>query len=85
MTEDAVKVVEMVFTTVWNLFVGFNIPGTNVTPAAMAIFLLAASFGFRFFISWCHSMPGSEAGLKARAGVVRGFRRVTARKDGGGK
>lgn len=76
-------VVEMIFSTIWNLFVGFNIPGTNVTPAAMAIFLLAASFGFRFFISWCHSMPGSNAGLKAGTGVLHGFRNRSAPKDGG--
>ena len=85
MSSDAVLVVEMVFRTIWRLFVGFNIPGTNVTPAAMAIFLLAASFGFRFFVSWCHSMPSSEAGLKAGSGVAFGFRRVAARKHGGAK
>lgn len=85
MTQDAVSVVEMVFSTFWQFFVCFNVPGTNVTPAAFAIFLLAASFGFRFFLSWCHSMPGSESGLKAGTGAVRSFRSAVSRKDGAKK
>lgn len=42
MTSDAILVVKFVFTTIWSLFTSWHFPGTNVSPAAMAFFLLAA-------------------------------------------
>lgn len=42
MTSDALLVVRFLFTEVWSLFTSWYIPGTNVTPAAMAFFLLSA-------------------------------------------
>lgn len=41
MTSDALMVIHFLFTSIWSLFTSWYIPGTNVTPAAMAFFLLA--------------------------------------------
>lgn len=42
MTNDALLVVETLFSTIWSLFTSWYIPGTNVTPAV-------ALFGILFF------------------------------------
>lgn len=43
MTADALAIVQFLFTTIWGMFTSWYIPGTNVTPAAMAFFLLASA------------------------------------------
>lgn len=43
MTADALLVVQFLFTSIWSMFTSWYIPGTNVTPASMAFFLLAAT------------------------------------------
>lgn len=43
MTADALMVVQFLFSSIWSLFTSWHFPGTNVSPAAMAFFLLAAS------------------------------------------
>lgn len=80
MTQDAVAVVEMLFTTIWKFFVCFQIPGTNVTPAAFGIFLLAASFGLRFFLSWAKSLPSSTDAVKASKGAGKAINSYKASK-----
>lgn len=42
MTYDALLVVHFLFNEIWSLFTSWYIPGTNVTPASMAFFLLAS-------------------------------------------
>lgn len=42
MTADALIIVHFLFTEIWSLFTGWYFPGTNVTPASMAFFLLAS-------------------------------------------
>lgn len=42
MTADAISILQFVFSTGWTFFSSWYIPGTNVTPAAMGFFLLAA-------------------------------------------
>lgn len=49
MTADAVSVVRAIFTDCWSLFTSWHIPGTNVTPASFALFLLAAVFTLRIY------------------------------------
>lgn len=44
MTADAMLVVRFIFTSVWRFFNSWYIPGTNVTPAGMAYFLVASIF-----------------------------------------
>lgn len=48
MTSDAVLIVQVLFTSIWSLFTSWYIPGTNVTPAALSFFLLAAFFVLRW-------------------------------------
>lgn len=44
MSADAIAIVRFIFHMIWMLFTSWYIPGTNVTPAAMAFFLLVSSF-----------------------------------------
>lgn len=48
MTDDAILVLKTLFETIWMFFTSWYIPGTNVTPAAMFLFLGAAGIGLRF-------------------------------------
>lgn len=50
MTSDAILVLDCLFGTLWRLFTTWNIPGTNVTPAVMALFLISAGLGLRFVL-----------------------------------
>lgn len=47
MTADAIMIVEFLFSAIWRFFTSWYIPGTNVTPAAMAFFLLLSAFVLR--------------------------------------
>lgn len=47
MTADAILIVKFLFSAVWQFFVSWYIPGTNVTPAGMAFFLLLSVFVLR--------------------------------------
>lgn len=80
MTNDAVSVVEFLFSKIWSFFICFNVPGTNVTPAAFAVFLLAASFGLRFFLSWSKSLPSSADAVKASKGAGKAINSYKASK-----
>lgn len=40
MTADAVMVFEMLFGTIWTLFTSWEIPGTHMSPAEWAFFVL---------------------------------------------
>ena len=48
MTADTLQVLKCLFTTVWTLFNGWYIPGTNTTPAQFFLFLTAAIITLRF-------------------------------------
>ena len=48
MTDDAILVLDCLFQTIWRFFTSWHIPGTNVTPAVMFLFLGAAGIGLRF-------------------------------------
>lgn len=48
MSDDAVLVLECLFQTIWQFFTAWCIPGTNVTPASFALFLLVAGLGLNF-------------------------------------
>lgn len=60
MTSDALAVVQCLFDTLWRLFTSWNIPGTNVSPAEMGLFLIAAGIGLRFVFSF---LTGNRAGV----------------------
>lgn len=40
MVSDALLVIRFLFTSIWSFFTSFYIPGTNVTPASFAFFVL---------------------------------------------
>lgn len=42
MSSDVVVILQCVFGPIFSLFTSWHFPGTNVSPAAMAFFLLAA-------------------------------------------
>lgn len=48
MTNDALLVLETVFSTIWRLFTSWHIPGTNVTPAVAFAFFLVVAIGLKF-------------------------------------
>lgn len=48
MTNDFKMALECIFTQFWRLFTSWHIPGTNVSPAELALFILFASVIFRF-------------------------------------
>lgn len=37
MTEQAFQILQTLFSTIWRLFTGWHIPGTNLTPAVFLI------------------------------------------------
>lgn len=47
MTRDAISVVSMIFSTVFQLFNSWYIPGTNVTPAVAFFGILFLTILFR--------------------------------------
>lgn len=68
MTDDAILVLECLFETIWQFFTSWNIPGTDVTPAVMALFLLSAGVGLRFVLRFLNG----DAGLTG-SGAVRSW------------
>lgn len=48
MTSDALAILQFVFSMVWSLFTSWHIPGTHVTPAEFAFFVLTVFVLFRF-------------------------------------
>lgn len=48
MSYQALAVVECLFTTIWQLFTSWHIPGTSVTPAAAFIFFIVVGISLRF-------------------------------------
>lgn len=78
MTNDALAVVRFLFTTLWQLFTSWHIPGTNVTPAGAALFFSAAGIGLRFVLGFLGNPGvGVSGGV---SGVVRINRANAARK-----
>lgn len=49
MTSDALQIVRLVFSQVWRLFTEWYVPGTNVTPAGWALFMLSFCLGIKIF------------------------------------
>lgn len=64
MTNDAVAVVKCLFQTIWQLFSSWHIPGTDVTPAAFALFLISSGIGLRYVLQFLHS-PNASASQTA--------------------
>lgn len=54
MTRDGLLVLECLFGTIWQLFTGWVIPGTTVTPAEFICFLIFAGIILR----WLSALVG---------------------------
>lgn len=79
MTDEAMLVVKCLFSTIWSIFTSWHIPGTNVTPMAMSLFLIIACLGLRFLYSLLGvSSLDSVSGLVAEE-QSRGERMKSAR------
>lgn len=68
MTNDALLVLETLFQTIWSLFTSWHIPGTNVTPAGMGLFLISSGIGLRMVLNFFHS-PNAAASSGIRGAV----------------
>lgn len=79
MSNDAVQVLKCLFQTIWSLFNSWNIPGTNVTPAVMALFLGAAGIGFKFVLRFLGSEGSFSSGMRGRNQIVAYHKRGTGR------
>ena len=49
MTSDAIRFYLGYIPQIWNFFISWYIPGTNVTPAALSFFVLAVGLVIRTF------------------------------------
>ena len=65
MTQDALAILQTVFTSIWRLFNGWYIPGTNTTPGMWAFFILSAFLSIRLFK---HFLSGSSSDDKGGKG-----------------
>lgn len=75
MTGDALLVIKCLFQSIWRLFTGWYIPGTNgVTPAMAFLFFISASVGLRFILRLLGSSPdvsgGFSAGIRASDNIA---------------
>lgn len=48
MTNEALQFVSGFLSNVWQFFTGWYLPGTNITPASLAIFLIIVGITIRF-------------------------------------
>ena len=78
MSDDAILVLECLFQTIWRFFTSWNIPGTDVTPAVMGLFLLSAGIGLRFVMRFLNG----DAGISG-SGSVRAWNSFAAWKNRG--
>lgn len=61
MTSDALASVQMLFSSIWSLFTGWNLPGTHMSPAEWAFFALFLVILFKFVSRLFNtSVGGSE-------------------------
>lgn len=68
MTADAILIMRFIFVQIWRLFTSWYIPGTRVTPAAMAMFMLAFSFVLRHLSRF---LGGDDSGGNGGSGSPR--------------
>lgn len=50
MTSDFLLGVKAIFTTIWRLFTSWAIPGTRMSPAGWAFFVLSSMLVIRFIM-----------------------------------
>lgn len=66
MSSDAIQIITLFPSMIWQLFTGVKIPGLNFSPAVLFFGVLSFSLAFRFLIgalkisSWFTRSDGSE-------------------------
>ena len=60
MTDDALMVLECLFSTLWALFTSWYIPGTDVTPAEFFMFLGFAGLSITFLFRMLGITPDTS-------------------------
>lgn len=96
MTNDAKLVVQCLFETIWRFFTSWYIPGTNVTPATMALFLLLTALALRFLFRLLGMGAAPEPGdvyaarattryLRDRFGTTKNKQLGSGKNDGIGR
>lgn len=81
MTSDALLVVQCLFSTIWELFTSWYIPGTNVTPAMFFLFLGSAGLGITFIVRLLTVNPGvSSSSVNKFVDTVHPTSNVTTSK-----
>lgn len=59
MTSDALIVLQTLFGSIWSLFTSWYYPGTRVTPAAWAFFVLGSVMLIKL-LKYLFNHPGGE-------------------------
>lgn len=77
MSNDALMVVQTLFSVIWRIFTSWHIPGTNVTPAVMALFLASAGIGLRLLVRF---FDANYAASSAGTDFANAYERAEARK-----
>lgn len=80
MSADAILIVQFLFQTIWRFFNSWYIPGTNVTPAAMAFFLLVSAFVLRSLGYLLNRAGAFDAQLGSSSDGVERVGRVGGRR-----
>lgn len=82
MSNDALAVLDCLFNTIWALFTSWHIPGTDVTPAAMFLFLISAGIGLRYVFSFLHSpnVSGYGDAVRYSASIGRNTKSLAVKK-----
>ena len=71
MSSDALAIVGALFQIIWRLFTSWHIPGTEMTPAVLAFFLVAASLGLRFVLQFFSSNSASAGTAIGNAKFIK--------------
>lgn len=72
MTSDALQILQVLFGSVWTLFVSFEIPGTHATPAEWFFFVMFFSFLWRFLGRiFDTSVGAAERGIRSERAAAR--------------
>lgn len=62
MSADALSLLGGLFSAIWQLFTGWHLPGTNVTPAALGLAIL-----FIWLLTrWIVRLFGTQSTMKGR-------------------
>lgn len=72
MTDNARLILDCLFGSIWRLFTSWHIPGTHVTPAEFALFILFVCVVFRFLADFSLGIFGGHSTLgRGMHGSVR--------------